>query len=207
MGSRLFSARTKSLEILDASGPQTNQPNVLIVEDNSSQRLFAVERVRNGIYALCRITDWATLSDFEAGPAKARKISHGDLTIGTAQYTPWWKAASISLRGNRTVHKHDEEITWRNTRLDLRPPQELAKARSDLLPAVLAESAEQPPSEANAKTIPKGCIMTPSSEPAEILGAIRAQYLEALYIHKVLCSYPRISTSADFTKDISRIFC
>ncbi|MCJ1475900.1 hypothetical protein MMC13_004564 [Lambiella insularis] len=183
--SRLFSARVKSLEILDVPTPQIIQPNILILEHLASHRYFAVESVRNGIYALCRLSDWITLKDFGAGPTKFRKTSRGTSVTDVAEEKPWWVAACSTIKRNSRSLGYSDGAACRNPRINLRPAQETTKSRSYFPCVGLPDRAEQPLSEVSPGVGLHECEAFPSNGSMDLLGMIRAQYLEALYIHKV----------------------
>ncbi len=63
---RLFSADIRCLESPPPSTTRKSDPVVLIAKLEVDGALYAVERVRRGIYALCKIGGWVTLEELRS---------------------------------------------------------------------------------------------------------------------------------------------
>ena len=185
--SRFFTAHVKALECLEVIDGLPCDSKILIVEDHNGHELYAVEGVHDNTYGLCRLSDWVTLGDFGKGSAKARKIAHGGSATSTKKADPWWKALTVDLKriDDSERRKHPSACGLKSS---MKPPQEKRPAEpvSEVAKAGVATTigSSLEPHNKQGDTI-KGDGMTHSTEPMDIVGMIRAQYLEALYMSKV----------------------
>lgn len=189
-GSRIFSASEQTLETLAASKHQADEPRILIVDHGDDHRLYAVESVRQGIYALCRLAEWVKLEDFGKPPSKAKKISRGDLAPTVACDGQWWRKAALDIRNN--VRETERSSQTQGIRLAMKPPSSRTKLTTIKDPEATT-SADKCGYQATNNGIMSDTAANggdehpqpPTLDPVDIYGLIRVQYLEALYINKV----------------------
>ncbi|MCJ1382187.1 hypothetical protein MMC17_005299 [Xylographa soralifera] len=189
--SRFFSARVKALQVLEVSEDTLCESKILIVENCDGHELYAVEGVQHNIYTLCRLNNWVTLGDLGKEPVKARKIVHGGSATNTTKADPWWKAAIVELKRMDDSGRRNS-LYARNVQLAMKPSNEMRPAEPVLEVSkagfTTTTSSSLEPHNKQADTI-NGGEVTHSTEPVDILGMIRAQYLEALYMSKTSLAY------------------
>lgn len=192
-GSRIFTASEQTLEVLAASKEQTYEPRILIAEHSDDNRLYAVELVRQGVYAMCRLGEWVELEDFGKPPAKTKKISHGDPAPSVAHGGQWWRKAALNVRSN--MGKMQGTSQTQGIRLAMKPPpsrtisttiEDASTASVDTNDCKAINAEIMSVTAANGGDEP----LQPSAlDPVDIYGMLRVQYLEALYINKVILKW------------------
>jgi DNA replication regulator SLD3 len=188
-GSRIFTASEQTLEVLAASKEQTYEPRILIAEHGDDHRLYAVESVRQGVYAMCRLGEWVELDDFGKPPAKAKKISHGDPATSIAYGDQWWRKAALDI-GSKVRETQGTSQT-QGIRLAMKPTPSRTKPTTIEYPST-ASVDKNDCKAINAEIMSVTAVnggdepLQPSAlDPVDIYGLLRVQYLEALYINKV----------------------
>ena len=202
-GSRLFSASEKTLKALAGSSQQAQEPKVLIAQHDGGHRLYAVEFVREGIYALCRLSDWVGLKDFGKPPTKAKKISHGDHATTVAGDSQWWRKAAL-VTGD-TIRTTERRPEIQGIRLALKPPSNWTPLTTTTdLPIEPADASNYEAikvEDVSLDALKNGEArpQPPATDSGDVLGIIRVQYLEALYINKVTTTCAGQANSTDAT--------
>ena len=177
--------------------------------------LYAVERVRCGLYALCRLGDWVKVEALHAAALAARDYStsakHKPLDISGGN--SWWEGAAIrpfyvenSLRAKRVRARPSGSIQLKmRSALSHTPPKASQCRKTAVLPVPDAVTAAPEP-------VPSGlseqrCGVDISVE--EIFETLRCQYLEALYLSKVSSPHLRFSRTRELTKvtDLLGLLC
>ena len=186
--SQLFSAKIEILEKTEPGG-SLDQPTVLIAESTTESRLWAVERVKREIYALCRLTRWVTKDTLQRGqpvsdnPKPSLKPTY--LKEDQPDKDEWWHSAAI-----RPMPKSEESVNspWpveRDTelRLCLRRPSGRTSPQSPRDDETASAGVEDAIGalEAMVDEIPQ--------KPDEIFNMIRHHYQEALYASRVRTLY------------------
>ena len=100
-GNRLFCARIPALEEDLPSENHSILSTILIARSEASAYLYAVERVRSGTYALCRLGAWVTLKELER--LKLECSSQAKATSTQRASSPgnqWWRASAIRANCN-----------------------------------------------------------------------------------------------------------
>ena len=186
---RFLEGSFSALDVQEDEAPEIQGPRVLIVEDQSSRRLYAVERVRNRTYTICRLGQWVTVYDFGSAPAGVKKRRcDGQFTTATGG-NEWWRKAALDFK--RPCFKSrcsDESNSSCRARLSLKPPRSEPllpgpKGLESQLGAV--KSACEPVLVQNETNISTDAALATSTDPGDIHDMIRASYLEDLYIKKV----------------------
>ncbi|KAF2171425.1 hypothetical protein M409DRAFT_63702 [Zasmidium cellare ATCC 36951] len=103
-GSRIFTAHIQSLEAGD-------DESILIVEDQLERRMYAVERVQQRRYALCRLGEMVKMEDLMGREAVTRQPVQAPrkrrAVEGVEGGTPWWANAGIEADVNHAVVAKD----------------------------------------------------------------------------------------------------
>jgi len=177
------------VEVPAASRQEVQEPTVLIAEQDGDQRLYAVESVRQGIYALCRLGDWVSLEDFGKPPTKAKKISHGDYATAAAHDSQWWRKAALDIKSS--MREEERTTETQGIRLAMKPPP------SRTTSTIFADGAEASAGTSYSQAIKAETVRVAAenvgdeppqpteTDPVDVYGMIRTQYLELLYIKKV----------------------
>ncbi len=182
----LFSAHIEVLESKHQEDPQV-QPTVLIAQSTKDSRLYAIENVQDGIYALCRLGLGVTLRALERLPALGwdsgalRERPH--VKQAESPDCEWWRAAIVESEHRIIASRSTPRVNGKtpNVRLCLRSPVQKRGQQCMAVREEVPVPMEPVPIETTLATMveeaPKG--------PEEVLNMIKAQYLEALYASKV----------------------
>lgn len=175
---------------------------VLAVRSNDEGDLYAIERVKKGMYALYDLADWLSDTDLLVAskewlkpPAITKKSRESD-TFEEYDETDWRRAAEASSNGLDLEAKSDVDISMafgpdKPTSLS----DEAIMADDDVLaePGYTEDnqssfnSSDAGTAEASISLLPFPDGKAESAEPTplEVLERLRTQYLEALYLSKV----------------------
>lgn len=189
-GNRLFSARIPILE-------DSTRPMVLIVASDLGSCLYAVERVRHGICALCKLGKWVTLKELERLKLSSCWLQPGTTTVkkdsglGNA-YGPgseWWRASAVKNSEDAGCRERKKHTTTHPHKLVLCMNTPLPTTLPATLPArAIAEEAPLAAIQAEVAVKADSTVENPSiqpQDPDEVLNLVRAQYQEALYASQV----------------------
>ena len=160
---------------------------VLIAQSAADDRLYAVERVRDGIYALCRLGLWVTSRLLQGLQSEATSCSLGQRTrIKERPRSPtdkWWRAAAIEPEPKVLYHVSSAEKAPR-IRLCLQKP-----VHNTCPPMPLVGQKQSNKSSEEAGYSLGDMIEETTQEPEEMLAMIRSQYQDSLYASKVSFSH------------------
>lgn len=184
---RFFSARIAVLE-QDSSPAQTLVKQiVLIAASSSNDCLYAVERVRRGTYALCRLATWVTLNELDQS-----RLEYQPHPIAVSierdpfSDTEWWHALAIkSDIGSRCIQPtKSKQVDLNRPRVRMKSPAVL------LLESSSIEEVLEPVVQADAPVAlneiqNKALTELPRQDADETLSMVRVQYQEALYVSQV----------------------
>ncbi|MCJ1461553.1 hypothetical protein MMC07_000150 [Pseudocyphellaria aurata] len=193
-GNRLFCAHIPVLEEDGPSDLQSMLPTILIAASEDNACLYAVERVRRGTYALCRLGAWVTLKKLER--LKLECSSQQRTTSNQRASLPgdeWWHASAIKADSNheRGQSQKQNQVNLGELRLCLKAPR----------PATIAQAVEEVSAKEdlcetqNEATVERGDTLNEpppkplTQDPDETLRMIRSQYQEALYISQGSLAY------------------
>ena len=186
MAPRLFSARIDNLEDDQQESRLSNQPVVLAAQSAADDRLYAVEKVQDGIYALCRLGLWVTLRmlrDLQTGATNCY-LGQGSRLEGRHPnpIEKWWQCAAIEPEPKVSYHvsstQKDPKI-----RLCLQKPVH----NTCLSTLLVGRKQSNKPSEEGKYSL-GDMVEGSTQEPEDMLAMIRSQYQESLYASKVsLC--------------------
>ena len=196
---RLFSARIGNLEEYQQEGRLSNQPMVLIAQSAADDRLYAVERVQDGIYAICRLEVWVTsgiLKGLETGATSCYLGQRAPIKERVRIPTDkWWRGAAIEPETK--VHYHISSAQKApSIHLCLQKP--VHKTCPPML-LVGQNQSNKSPEEAGCSL--GGMIEETTQEPEEMLAMIRSQYQESLYASKVsFCHYTILRFPTNFRR-------
>lgn len=188
---RFFSARIAVLEQDSSPAQNLVQQTVLIAASSSNDCLYAVERVRRGTYALCRLAAWVTLNELDRSRLeyqphpKAVSIERDPFSD-----TEWWHALAIkSDIGSRYIQpSKSEQVSLTRPRIRMKPPAMLlleSPSTEQVLEPVIQADAPVSLSEIQNEALTE----LPRQNPDETLSMVRVQYQEALYVSQVSIRY------------------
>ena len=164
---------------------------VLIAESAIDDGLFAIERVQEGIYAMCRLGKWVTVHAIEqlhiipVDIAKPQKRQcHKQPQV---RQNSWWSAATVDFK---SPSKDPGFEKTREVRLCLGKPQQCSNTPAQ-------DTQETPPSimQDQAESSVRDTLQEAAQDPEEVLKMVRAQYQDALYTSKVRLPLIQISVS------------
>lgn len=185
-GSNLFSARIRALEEIEHEDQGSNQATVLIAQSAADGRLFAIERVQEEVYAMCRLGSWVgvnmleqlqTLSIDTARPQKRQRQEQlglpGDEWWNTAAADSWSKGRDGQGKKSGVEKTHGVRLRLQMTE---QKPTAQAQTTQEISQAVLQETSEK---------VVTDMVVEAVQDPEEVFKMIRVQYQEALYASKV----------------------
>ena len=185
-GSKLFSAHIEVLEELVHEDRRSKQPTVLIAQSAIDDGLFAIEHVQEGIYAMCRLGDWVSLSTLErlrtipvdiVRPQKKQRQEQPGLPANK-----WWNTAAIDLSPENRNGRSKKSCVEKTSAV------QLCLQTTQQKPTTLAQVAQdisQPVSQDQTGNTVTDMKEEAAQDPEEVLRMVRAQYQEALYASKV----------------------
>ena len=208
-GSNLFSAHIEVLEETVQDDRRSNQPTVLIAQSAADDGLFAIERVQEGIYALCRLGTWVGVNTLEQLQTVPTNIARPQKRQCREQLglpgDGWWNTAATDFR-SKDRHgpgKNSSVEKTRGVRLCLQVAQ-----RKPTTPAQITQEISQPVLQDQTEEVVTDMVMEAAQDPEEVFRMIRLQYQEALYASKVRlfsCTSPAILLIA--SQVVVGIFC
>ena len=96
LGSQFFVSRAQVLENCFGNGYAVHSL-LLVARQREDARLYAIEQVRDGIYAICRLGSWVKDDDLRSR-AEIRRVDagfHSKLNDGNGQISEWWRSAVL----------------------------------------------------------------------------------------------------------------
>lgn len=183
MAPRLFSARIDNLEEDQQESRLSNQPVVLVAQSAADDRLYAVEKVQDGIYALCRLGVWVTsrmLKDLHTGATNCYLGQRSRLEERHRNPTDkWWQGAAIEQEPKVSLHMSSAQKVP-EIRLCLQKP-----VHNTSPPVLLVGQKQSSKTPEEGEYSLGGVIEETTQEPEEMLAMVRSQYQESLYASKV----------------------
>ena len=186
---RLFQAHIKALQH-SYTGCNDVVPQVLIAEESHDSPLYAIEAVAEGTYALCSLAKWVSLDDLGRNPPKALKREHNGKSVDAET---WWRNAAVDI-GTKPSVIGEASATLSRRRLSMKPPgaiSQLVRQKTSVAADAAADgqkSAAAATADARAPPTSTEVLSTELSRD-EVLGTLRAQYLETLYASKTSLAY------------------
>ena len=200
IGSKFFSsAHIEALEQIVHEERRSRQPTILIAHSTIDDGLFAIEHIREGIYALCRLRNWVTVDTLQR-----LQVVPIDITRPRKRQFPeqprlegdkWWSTATID---GRHAGRYDasNDVGFERTRavqLCLQMPQQRS-----IKPAPMTQEISHAISQGQFENVMKDTMEDEAQDPGEILKMVQAQYQESLYTSKAsLPCYANISLTAN----------
>ena len=193
---RIFSARNAFLEA-NLHGDKFDQPLLIATSSANDERLFAIERVDTGLYALCRIGQWVTLKALQklhslsqARPPLSKQPCTQHINRGEAEWRRSFAVESVSDFQN-SLRKKVGGPSGKAVRLCMSVPQQPALLPPTSTIQQAADGNALKNLELKAGAVAKGNedLQPALPDPAEALATIRAQYQEALYLSRSSLAY------------------
>ncbi|KAI4126427.1 MAG: hypothetical protein LQ341_006879, partial [Variospora aurantia] len=194
--SRLFFAHVPALESPSSQEIASLCPRILITERNGDS-LYAIERIRPGLYIHCKLGSWVTLSQLQGLWHSHGCLEPSSKRICLEDATNWWGAISAPGEGLRQFHLGQGSVKANQRQhLDLAKPKYIAPnlrcLGQDVLAAPPEEAVDTPinAAEFDPRPEPSPVILDHSSQPPEdLLKTIREHYMESLYKSRVTLAY------------------
>jgi DNA replication regulator SLD3 len=188
-GSRLFAAHIDSLE-KEGDESLSTQPLVLLAQSKDCGRFYAVERVRTGLYAVCRLGQWVAenalkdlaqrvLAQIPCQPQKTpREVQNNSAK-------EWWRTAVAPAHDFSHVSSlNPDAITRaRDFKLSLERP-----SRRHLSPVPVSVAAS-PGAAENFVSIQTDAIHNGIQKTENSLKIIKTHYQDALYLSRAPLAY------------------
>ncbi|KAK7535859.1 DNA replication regulator SLD3-domain-containing protein [Phyllosticta citribraziliensis] len=197
---RLFSAHIEALEpkplgedaTARENGAGFESPKVLITRLQGSTTLFAVERVRRGVYALCKLGHWVKVEDLEQASARTRpqsQYANPKKALNYGNGGAWWAGAAIAdQQPDIKVGKRTE----RAPRLSMGRPKPNALSKEVQNAPVDDPFVETQPQDPFAESMavdgPDSQLERPQTAE-EVFQALVQQYLDMLYLSKTSLAF------------------
>jgi len=178
-GSRFISAHIPDLE--GEASQATSTPTVLIARPKFRDDLYAIERIRTGVYTSCRLASWVKVSHIglratssDPLPILPRAEHHDDKHSGE-----WWQTAA------KTRVASTEERFAKRRKLSK------SAAEDGPVPILLPQQSLIEESTASSYTVTDQAvagaedgeaIAIPQASPHEMVSSLVTQYLETLYL-------------------------
>ena len=199
MAARLFSARMDKLVDDQRNSQVSNQPVVLIAQSAADDRLYAVEKVQDGIYALYRLGLWVTSRMLRDLQGRATNCYSGPRSRLEARHPnpldKWWQGAAIESEP-KVSHPVSSIQKAPRIRLCLHKP-----VHNTCPPVLLVGQEQSDKSPEEVAYSLGGMIEDTTQEPEEMLAMIRSQYQESLYASKVsFCHCTILRFFTDFNR-------
>lgn len=161
---------------------------VLIAATSSPNTLFAVERVQDGVYALCKLANWVTVEvvqDLVSLPQHDSYCFHKVAPVRGTGHEYWQRASLGSLLPSNPIGSHGElpriSMARPAAAVDPKPVSQTAIVHPSASPAVQQHS--------RTPTEPVAEQGLPRLTAAELFENFVSQYLEALYLSKASLAY------------------
>ena len=202
LGFKFFtSAHITALDKIVHEDRRSSQPTVLIARSTVDDGLFAIERIQEGIYALCRLGNWVTVTTLERLKIASMDIAHPQKRHlpeqPRLQVDNWWSTATIDNRraGSCGPSKGMGIRKTRGVRLCLQLPQQ-----ESTTPGQITQEKSQSIFQGQNENVLKDMMEDGAQDPVEVLKMVQAQYQESLYTSKVsLPCNTNISLTANFS--------
>lgn len=177
---RLFSAYIEALEHRPSDEEEEDvqpAPKVLIARFEVDKSLYAVERARYGVYALCKLGSWVKETDIgSVVPASAASVPYKQPVKACKREDGgelWWQCAAVE-RSPEKRRGQGPKISMR------RPVPKIKMVDADPFVDAAAVEAGQTPAE----------VLEERPQTAEeVFQAVVQQYLDALYLSKTSLAF------------------
>ncbi|KAL1637994.1 hypothetical protein SLS58_009111 [Diplodia intermedia] len=172
-------------------------PKVLVTRSEADGSLCAVERVRRGVYALCKLGAWVREEDVGAVPAYAAGLPYARplKALRREDGRHWWQRVAVAAAPPVVGTARGDGHAPPPPRISMRrsvpnivqqgapPPRRLEEADP-----FVDSAAEQVPLAAGQPPV-EGVEERPPQTAEEVFQAVVHQYLEALYLTKTSLAF------------------
>ncbi|KAI9683484.1 MAG: hypothetical protein M1822_006024 [Bathelium mastoideum] len=196
LSNRLFSACIPTLADLDDKKNQNSKASVLITRLEEDGALYAVEHVRDDVFALCRLGSWVKEGDLtkHTKSETGLKLQNSGLSGRPTALHPaeWWHTAAIGEpSGNQWRRK---QFSRNDPSVNLSPEALPTSGNLNVLPEPGVMEAQGSNADKNIEIPNPGFVQEPQSElqpssTEEIYSNIIQKYLDTLYLSKTSLAY------------------
>lgn len=184
----MFCAKIPALEDDLPSDRHSTPSTILIAASDARACLYAVERVRCGTFALCKLGVWVTLKELKR--LKLECSSQSQLTStqrACSSGNEWWRASAIRADWNpeRGQFQKQKQVGLGKVRLCLKSPLPKTFAASPIVKEVPIKGTPHKAVAERNDTSNEPPLEPLTQDPDETLRMIRTQYQEALYMSQV----------------------
>lgn len=182
----LFTARIDVLEQnMGDRAQEADAPRVLIAQDETTEALYAIERIQAYVYSICKLASWLKEKDaadlWDSDHMQIYHASSASLSDHVAG-GPWWQHAAVQTQ-------LVERPTKRVRVSMVRPNAEVEYIKPELQQKHCHTAT--PPARTEVSTLPESAEEFPAQvlAPPEQLDLLVQQYLEAVYTSKMSLAY------------------
>jgi hypothetical protein len=198
LGSRFFASRVQALENCLDNG-DTTRSMLLVAKQREDGRLYAIERVRDGVYAICRLGSWVKDQDLQsrAVAGQFETSMHSDLDNRAGDTSKWWRSAVLKSE-SATLQQPNKKMKFSMAP----PPSALGKQpkKAHLVTASPATANEDrqttisllPNELVQAAVLPEdtSCdLVQPQITKESLFENLVTQYLETLYLSRASLAF------------------
>ena len=185
LGPNLFSAHIEFLEKQLYEDRWPDETTVLIAQSPSDNGLFAIERVQDGIYAMCKLGTWVTINTLERLQIVPRSLTRPRERQSLEQPRlwgdKWWDTAAIGFEPKSKFGPSLDLGAEKNrgVHLCLQMPQQEAST-----PAQNTQEIAPSISQGQIEQTSDDMVAEAAQSPEEVLKMVRTQYQISLYASK-----------------------
>ncbi|KAI9653525.1 MAG: hypothetical protein M1821_007033 [Bathelium mastoideum] len=196
LSNRLFSACIPTLADLDDKKNQNSKASVLITRLEEDGALYAVEHVRDDVFALCRLGSWVKEGDLtkHTKSETGLKLQNSGLSGRPTALHPaeWWHTAAIGEpSGNQWRRK---QFSRNDPSVNPSPEALPTSGNLNVLPEPGVTEAQGSNADKNIEIPNPGFVQEPQSDlqpssTEEIYSNIIQKYLDTLYLSRTSLAY------------------
>ncbi|KAL8865878.1 MAG: hypothetical protein Q9174_006640, partial [Haloplaca sp. 1 TL-2023] len=196
-GSKLFTADIPALERIAVKDQEHNEPSLLIAQCDG-RSMYAVERLRRGVYSQCRLSSWVTIDHLDDLRLKGQKAPPSSTPRCLQEPEIWWKplVADEVNKKRFLPTKKASTLPDRKTLLDLRRPSYRSQTKVAPVREAMNSGPEKSVTTTNADFGEEPRQDRPQSptdqtvySTDDLLKSIRVHYMDSLYRSKASLAY------------------
>ena len=186
-GSRTFATHVRVLEALHEH--DEGYSHVLVAKEQVRGRLYAIERVKRGCYAVCRLAEWVGEAEILAR-SKTSTTPPGShvkrrVTVSSETAMPWWSEAACEMPLPRCeAETGDTSLPT----LNMKPAMAIPCERIQVIESSAKNRTNVfDPSEDRTGSV--DLTSEPAPSTTDVCASLAQQYLETLYVSRTSLAY------------------